>query len=105
MRMELIMIVEYGPKYDIFAIDFVSEIKDGEIRSDVRVPIKGRDIYLGFAEDGKLVQSEILEASGVLRAETLAAADPMDETPVRSSDSEKLLTSNTQNRSLWRRWF
>jgi hypothetical protein len=80
------MIIEYGPQHDIFSIDFVSEIEDGELRSDVRVPIKGRDIYLGFAKDGKLLHIEILDASGVLREETLAAADPMDETIVRKTD-------------------
>lgn len=79
---------EYGPDADIFSIDFVSIIQDGELQSDVRVPIEGKDIYLGFAKDGKLLQVEILGASGVLREETLAAADPMDETPVRRNDPD-----------------
>jgi len=74
--------IRFGPIDDIANIRFVSKINDGEIKSDVRVPIKGKEIYLGFAADGKLLEIEILGARGVLREETLAAAEPMDETSV-----------------------
>lgn len=82
------MRIEYGPTYDIASIDFVSKINDGELTRDVRVPIKDQEIYLGFARDGKLLQIEILGASGVLREETLASALPMDETIVRRNGAD-----------------